>query len=156
MANWITAISTLLMMIATFALVIIAWQAKNSFLAERKFDNLILLHEELILTVGIIIKNSMLKTNEEKTILFENELSSKLKTINSYYIKVAPLVGKSAKKYIDNIRNDIIEVVHFYCNKKPAEELSEFQQKFIEQLIKYVNNDRLFEIIKLELKIKEK
>ena len=115
-ASWITALSTLLMMIATFFAVIIAYQALSTWKKETKYKHLL----EFITTASIIIEDIDEYFNNG---YYDESVISKTNfELNAW----APFWNNEANRYSENIinlyRNLLKEKNYLYSFNKSTNE----------------------------------
>lgn len=125
-ANWITALSTLVMAIATIVMAVAAWQAKNSFIKEKLFDSLFDLNLEI---------------SKAKKYIWQYFVAPD-KNLESYI--------KNTEKVIDNVNSLTHRIYPFLSLKRKQElhrEVSSIQQLFL-IIIQGGNREIQLEVIK--------
>lgn len=136
MTDWITAISTTLLMCATVFLAAAAWQAKKSFLQESYYNDSWDLYKK-INDLKLWIFGNRTKLDEELSLkekIYCDVFKEKLDAINFLYIKVKHL----HKNQLDNLSpllKELDSVWLTYATKQSSPEIDKYKTKIIQQLM---------------------
>lgn len=135
MTNWIIAISTTILMLATVFLAIAAWQAKTSFLQENLYNDSWELYKKWNDLKIWIFNNKIQLENEiitkEKT--YCDIFKEKLDFINFLYIKVKHLYDDELK-LMGLVLIDLDSVWLSYATKQRSTEVDKYKFKIIQKL----------------------
>lgn len=135
MTNWITAIATTILMLATVFLAIAAWQAKKSFLQENLYNDSWELYKKWNDLIIWIFNNKIQLDNElikkEKT--YCDMFKEKLDFINFLYIKVKHLYDDKLKQ-MGLLLTDLDSVWLSYATKQSSTEVNKYKLKIIQKL----------------------
>lgn len=135
MTNWITAISTTILMLATVSLAIAAWQAKKSFLQESLYNDSWELYKKWN-DLKIWLFSNRAKLDEELLTtekVYSDILKEKLDTINFLYIRVKYLYEYKLEK-MGNLLNELDSVWLTYATKQNSVEIEKYKSKIIQRL----------------------
>lgn len=135
MTNWITAISTTILMMATVFLAIAAWQAKKSFLQESLYNDSWELYKKLNdLKLWIFSHRGHLDdellTNEK---IYCDLFKEKLDAINFLYIRVKYLHDNKLDK-LGPLLTDLDSVWLTYATKQNSAEIDKYKTKILQRL----------------------
>ncbi len=93
-ANWITAISTLVMAIATIVMAVAAWQAKNGFIKQRGYEDYLKITElldncqrKILFLPAELADNSYRKTYTKQMTDSINKINRMIKSVQNYLSK---------------------------------------------------------------------
>lgn len=135
MTNWITAIATTILMLATVFLAIAAWQAKKSFLQENLYNDSWELYKKWNDLKIWIFNNERQLDNElitkEKT--YCDIFKEKLDFINFLYIKVKYLYDDKLG-LMGLLLTDLDSVWLSYATKQNSTEVNKYKLKIIQKL----------------------
>lgn len=141
MTNWIIAISTTILMLATVFLAIAAWQAKKSFLQENLHNDSWELYKKWNDLKIWLFNNKIQLENElitkEKT--YCNTFKEKLDFINFLYIKVKYLYDDKLE-LMGLLLTDLDSVWLSYATKQNSAEIDKYKFKIIQKL---TNNEEI-------------
>lgn len=144
MTNWITAISTMILMIATVFLAIAAWQAKKSFLQESLYNDSWELYKKWNdLKIWVFSNRTQLDSellSKDKT--YSDLFKEKLDTINFLYIRVKYLYGDKLEK-MSRLLNDLDSVWLTYATKQNSKEIDKYKFEILQKLS---NDDLSFQL----------
>lgn len=135
MTNWITAIATTILMMATVFLAIAAWQAKKSFLQETLYNDSWELYKKLN-DLKLWIFNNRMQLDDElltKEKVYCDIFKEKIDAIVFLYIRVKYL-------YEDKLENlgllltDLDSVWLTYATKQNSAEIDKYKTKIIQKL----------------------
>lgn len=102
-ANWITAISTLVMALATIAMAIFAWEALNSWKKEIKLKNIYKINRNYIKTIdefSKLLHNYELISEEEET---RSILEKILEEINTTLYEYKLIKKNAETEFLNNL-----------------------------------------------------
>lgn len=109
-ASFITAISTVIMAIATIFMAVAAWQAKNGFLNEKKFEYSIKLKNKIIETIDYLLLQTLSITEYD-----DSELTNKYTTLwnliiecDSYFFALKSLFKPKNTQLIKEMISDLM------------------------------------------------
>lgn len=141
MTNWITAISTTLLMMATVFLAIAAWQAKKSFLQESLYNDSWELYKKWNDLKIWIFSNREKLDNELLTIGKEycDILREKLDYINFLHIRVKYLYEDKLEE-MGALLTDLYSVWLTYATKQNSKDINKYKSKILQKL---TNDDDL-------------
>lgn len=135
MTNWITAIATTILMLATVFLAIAAWQAKKGFLQENLYNDSWELYKKWNDLKIWVFNNKIQLDNElitkEKT--YCDMFKEKLDFINFLYIKVKYLYDDKLK-LMGLLLTDLDSVWLSYATKQSSTEVDKYKFKIIQKL----------------------
>lgn len=135
MTNWIIAISTTVLMLATVFLAVAAWQAKSSFLQENLYADSWELYKKWN-DLKIWIFNNKIQLDDElmtKEKTYCDMFKEKLDFINFLYIKVKYLYDDKLE-LMDILLNDLDSVWLSYATKQSSAEIDKYKFKIIQRL----------------------
>lgn len=135
MSNWIIAISTTLLMMATVFLAIAAWQAKKSFLQESLYNDSWELYKKWNDLVTWVFGNKVYLDSElsTKEKVYCDIFREKLDVITFLYLKVRHL-------YSDNLAEmgfslgDLDSVWLIYATKQNSGDSDKYKTKILQKL----------------------
>ena len=134
-ANWITAISTLVMAIATIIMAVVAWQAKSSFINEKKFDYLIKFKNKLFDFIDYMSKETMQLSCYSKDELKEIyvKLLFLLEETDSYFFPVRTRISKTNAEIFQKILADCM--LYSISNNLSNEAHLEFRKTLFPKIV---------------------
>lgn len=135
MTNWITAIATTILMLATVFLAIAAWQAKKSFLQENLYNDSWELYKKWN-DLKIWIFNNERQLDKElitKEKAYCDIFKEKLDFINFLYIKVKYLYDDKLR-LMGLLLTDLDSVWLSYATKQNSAEVNKYKLKIIQKL----------------------
>lgn len=135
MTNWIIAISTTLLMMATVFLALAAWQAKNSFLRENLYNDSWELYKKWN-DLKIWIFSHKIQLEEElltKEKIYCDIFKEKLDFITFLHIKVKHLYDDKLEK-MRLLLTDLDSVWLSYATKQNSPEIDKYKFKIIQKL----------------------
>lgn len=135
MTNWIIAISTTLLMMATVFLALAAWQAKNSFLQENLYNDSWELYKKWN-DLKIWIFSHKIQLEEElltKEKIYCDIFKEKLDFITFLHIKVKHLYDDKLEK-MRLLLTDLDSVWLSYATKQNSPEIDKYKFKIIQKL----------------------
>lgn len=136
MTDWITAISTTILMMATAFLAIAAWQAKKSFLQESLYNDSWELYKKWSDLKIWLLSNRAQLDNElltkEKT--YSNIFREKLDSVNFLYMRVKCFYSDKLMKQIENLLSDLDSVWITYDTKQNSKEVDKYKFKIFRKL----------------------
>lgn len=136
MTDWISAISTALLMCATMFLAAAAWQAKKSFLKEIYYNDSWELYKK-INGLKLWIFSNRAKLDEELSLkekIYCDMFKEKLDDINFLYIKVKHF-HKDQLKNLYPLLIELDSVWLTYATKQNSPEIDRYKTKVIQQLM---------------------
>lgn len=135
MAEWITAISTTLLMIVTAFLATAAWQAKKSFLHESLYNDSWELYKKWNdLKTWVFINRAQLDSElltTEKT--FSDIFRDKLDAVNFLYCRVKHLFGSKLDK-MGVFLSDLDSVWLTYAMKQRSKDVDKYKFDILKKL----------------------
>lgn len=139
MTNWIIAISTTILMLATVFLAVAAWQAKKSFLQESLYNDSWELYKKLN-DLKLWIFNNRINLDEELLIkekIYCDIFKEKLDSINFLYLKVKHLYEDKLER-LGLLLTDLDSVWLTYATKQNSAEVDKYKTKILQ---KFSNED---------------
>ena len=108
--NWITAISTAIMAVATVVMAVAAWQAKNNFLNEKKFEYSIKLKNKMLETIDYLLTQtlSIKEYSNEELINKYTTLWNLIIECDSYFFVLKSLFKQKNSQSIKKIISDLM------------------------------------------------
>ncbi len=100
-ATWITAISTVIMAIATIVMAVAAWQAKKSYINNKKCEILFEMYDELVKAKECVW--TYLSSNGSMDGVFVDNMRPILNNINVLKTKVWSFICDETKAEIDKL-----------------------------------------------------
>lgn len=135
MANWITAISEVIIMLATVILAFSAWQAKKGFLQESLYNDSWELYKKWN-DLKMWLLNNRTRLDEElltKEKVYSDIFREKLDTINFLYIRVKNLYKDKLAKMAE-LLSDLDSVWIIYATKQNSKEIDKYKFKILQKL----------------------
>lgn len=135
MTNWITAISTTILMIATVFLAVAAWQAKKSFLQESLYNDSWELYKKLN-DLKIWIFNNRISLDDEVLIkekVYCDIFKEKIDSILFLYIRVKYLYEDKLES-LGKLLTDLDSVWLIYATKQKSVEVDKYKDKILQRL----------------------
>lgn len=135
MTNWIIAISTTILMMATVFLAVAAWQAKKSFLQESLYNDSWELYSKLNNLKMWVFSNRTQLDNEllTKEGSFCDAFREKLDSINFLYLKVRHLYEDKLKN-LGLLLSDLDSVWLTYATKQNSTDIEKYKFKILQKL----------------------
>lgn len=135
MPNWIIAISTTFLMLATVFLAMAAWQAKKSFLQENLFNDSWELYKKLNELKIWIFSNRIQLDNEllTKEKIYSDIFRDKLDTINFLYIRVKNFFEGELEK-MGMLLTDLDSVWLTYATKQHSRDIDKYKSEILQKL----------------------
>ena len=153
-ANWITALSTFIMTIATIIMAIAALQAKNNFLNEKKFEYSINLKDKILETLDYILNQTLSIAEYD-----DSELTKKYTTLwnlimecENYFFILKPLFKLKNSNSIKEMISDLM-LWRMSCDKTNQTHM-ENRNNLIPKILIYKN--QITEIISKEINFQNK
>lgn len=135
MTNWIIAISTTILMMATVFLAIAAWQAKKSFLQESLYNDSWELYKK-INDLKIWIFNNRKQLDDElltKEKVYCDIFKEKIDSIIFLYIRVKHLYSDKLAS-LGSLLTDLDSVWLIYATKQNSIEIDKYKNKILQNL----------------------
>lgn len=145
MTNWITAISTTILMMATVFLAIAAWQAKKSFLQESLYNDSWELYKK-INDLKVWIFNNRKQLDDElltKEKMYCDIFKEKIDSITFLYIRVKYLYSDKLAS-LGALLTDLDSVWLTYATKQNSIEIDKYKMKVLQNLTN--DNDLSFQL----------
>lgn len=135
MTDWIIAISTTFLMMATLFLAVAAWQAKKSFLKESLYNDSWELYKKWSDLKIWLLSNRAQLDNElltkEKT--YSSIFREKLDSVNFLYMRVKCFYAGKLEQ-IKNLLSDLDSVWITYDTKQNSKEIDRYKLKILQKL----------------------
>lgn len=138
MANWIIAISTTILMLATVFLAVAAWQAKKSFLQENLYNDSWELYKKLN-DLKLWMFGNRKKLDEELLTsekLYCDMFKERLDSIGFLYVRVRYFYQDKLEK-LGLLLSDLDSVWLIYATKQSSIDVDKYRFKILQKL----NND---------------
>lgn len=135
MTNWIIAISTTVLMMATVFLAIAAWQAKKSFLQESLYNDSWELYKK-INDLKVWIFNNRKRLDDEsltKEKVYCDTFKEKIDSIIFLYIRVKHLYSDKLVN-LGALLTDLDSVWLTYATKQNSVEIDKYKNKILQNL----------------------
>lgn len=135
MTNWIIAISTTILMMATVFLAVAAWQAKKSFLQESLYNDSWELYSKLNNLKMWVFSNRTQLDNEllTKESTYCDVFREKLDSINFLYLRVRHLYEDKLKD-LGLLLSDLDSVWLTYATKQNSTDVEKYKFKILQKL----------------------
>lgn len=135
MPEWITAISTTLLMLATIFLATAAWQAKKNFLQESLYNDSWELYKKWNDLKTWIFSNKNLLDSEllTKEKVYSDVFREKLDALNFLFIRVNHLYEDRLAD-LENVLNNLDSVWLIYANKQASLETDKYKSEILKRL----------------------
>lgn len=140
MTDWITAISTTFLMIATLFLAVAAWEAKKSFLRESLYNDSWELYKKWNDLKTWLLRNRIQLNNEliTKEKIHSDTFKEKLDSVFFLYVRVKPYFGNELDK-IGALLSELESVWLTYDTKQNSKDIEKY--KF--QILKKLSEDKV-------------
>lgn len=135
MTNWIIAISTMFLMIATVVLAAAAWQAKKSFLQESLYNDSWELYKQWhdlktwVFNHKVQLDGELLTTLKEYSDIFREKLDA----VNFLYTRVKYLYADKLEQ-MGLLLNDLDSVWITYATKQNSKDINKWKNKILKQV----------------------
>lgn len=135
MTNWITAISTTILMMATVFLAIAAWQAKKSFLEESLYNDSWELYKKWNDLKIWVFSNRTQLDNEliTKEKIYSDIFREKLDSINFLYLRINHLYEDKLEE-MGMLLSDLDSVWLTYATKQNSKDIDKYKSKILQRL----------------------
>lgn len=141
MTNWIIAISTTILMMATVFLAVAAWQAKKSFLQESLYNDSWELYKRWNDLVTWVFGNRLYLDGElsTKEKVYSDIFREKLDSITFLYLKVRHLYDDKLQE-MGHFLGDLDSVWLVYATKQSSTDADKYKIKILHKL---TNDDNI-------------
>lgn len=135
MTDWIIAISTTLLMLATAFLAIAAWQAKKGFLQESLYNDSWELYKKWNdLRIWVFSNRAQLDSElSTKEKVYCDILREKLDSINFLCLRVKCLFKDKLEKMV-TLLSDLDSVWLTYATKQSSKDIDKYKDKILQRL----------------------
>lgn len=145
-ATWVTAISTVIMAIATIVMAVAAWQAKKSYVNNKKCEILFEMYDELVKAKEFVW--TYLSSNGSMDGVFVDNIRPILKNINVLKAKTWSFICDETKAEIEKLMFNYSGLHNFVAQGADRK----LQWEFIEKIIKENSLDAACNAIIKEIK----
>lgn len=135
MENWIIAISTTFLMIATVFLAVAAWQAKSGFLQESLYNDSWELYKKWNDLRMWVFSNREQLDNEllTKEKVYSDIFREKLDAINFLHLRIRCLYKDKLEK-MELLLSDLDSVWLTYATKQNSKDIDKYKTKILQKL----------------------
>lgn len=135
MTDWITAISTTFLMIATVFLATAAWQAKKSFFQESLYNDSWELYKKWNDFKTWIFRNRIQLDNElaTKEKIYSDTFKEKLDSVFFLYVRVKPYFGNELDR-MSTLLSDLESVWLIYDTKQQSKDIDKYKFSILKKI----------------------
>lgn len=153
MTNWIIAISTTILMLATVFIAVAAWQAKKGFLEESLYNDSWELYKKWN-DLKIWVFSNRTKLDEElitEEKIYSDIFKEKLDIINFLYARVKSFYGEKLGK-LELLLTELDSVWLIYATKQRSKEIDKYKSEILQRLANDDLTSRLYNSILNKIK----